>query len=227
MPCQMRRPVFFCLLLLILIAAGSCFTPRKVDKYIADKYVSTPPSNKRKIEGITVNSLLSPLGDTLSSSYGDRRKFLPLIFYYNEEKTIHSSLNPQVPVNNFINTIITYSNKALKPKLNGKRIELTIEKVPSHFATTIRSQTIWLIYSYTWVNAGILPEDNELRVSYKLYENNSLAKSSVVSANLTTQGVNFGLYASIRKKIGEYLNKYDENITEMSKSIVDKIAAEL
>ena len=223
---QMRRPVFFCLALL-MIAASSCFTPKKVDKYIADKYVSTPPPNKRKIEGITVNSVPSPLGDTLSISYGDRRKFLPLIFYYNEEKTIHSSLNPQVSVNNFINTISTYSNKALKPKLNGKRIELTIEKVPSHFATTIRSQTIWLIYSYTWVHAGILPEDNELRVSYKLYENNSLVKSSVVSTNLITQGVNFGMYNSVRKKLGEYLDKYDENITAMSKSIIDKIAAEL
>jgi hypothetical protein len=71
---------------------------------------------------------------------------LPLIFYWQYDYVNTCTLNPNVPVNNYTSTVANYSGHGLKQKLNGNRLELTIEQMPQAFVVDDKGHIIWIIY---------------------------------------------------------------------------------
>ena len=112
--------------------------------------------------------------------------------------------------------------------MNGRHIELVVEKIPATFAVDDKNHLIWLLYGFSWDNLEVLPQDKVMVVSYKLFgADNSEIKKGSISINNYDKGVSVGMFQSLKNKTFKYLDEYNESITLMSKTIVDKIIVEL
>lgn len=68
--------------------------------------------------------------------------------------------------------------RELTKELNGRKSELTIEKLPHVFAFNDKEHLIWMIlYAFDWRKVSILSSNNNLVVSYRLLNNNNIIKS--------------------------------------------------
>ena len=184
---------------------------------------------RKKSDVITITSSLNSMGDVLSETQKKTSHVLPLLFYWQYDYKNTTTLNPQIGINNFTSTVFSYSNKALKQKLNGRKLELNIEKMPTNFAIDDKGHIVWVVlYAFSWDVLTVQPEDHEMVVSYKiLNQDNSSYKTGTVNISNTGKGLTLGMFQSLKKKTFECLDQYDASITSMSKMVVDKIAAEL
>ena len=206
----------------------SCIGPKKINNWVARQYDEVPTAPKKKSDYITITSNLASTDDKISTTEKNTSHVLPLIVYWQWDYKNTCTLNPQIPVNNFKKTVSSYANKGLKQKLNGQRIELTIEKIPNTFALDDYGHVVWVIYAFTWEKVSIQPSKNDLVVSYKVIkDDNTITKSGLISVANRDKGVTLEMFQSLKKRTWVYLSDYDDNITSMSKSVVDKISAEL
>lgn len=222
----MRQLSVVCLAAFVLT---SCLGPKKIDKWVAQQYEGSfsakPP---KKTDMITVTSNLPFAGDHISTTEKNTSHMLPLLFYWQWDYKNTCTLNPQIPVNNFTKTVLTYSNKGLKQKLKGQRIELTVDKIPNTFAIDDKGHMIWVIYTFGWDVISFQPENKELIVSYKLFTaDNTEIKKGVITVADSNKKLFLKRYQSIKKRTWQYLDQYDANIAAMSKQVVDKLVAEL
>jgi len=169
------------------------------------------------------------MGDKLSETEKKTSNVIPLIFYWQYDYKNICTLNPQIAVNNFTSTVLSYSNKGLKQKLNGKRIELNIQMIPTSFAIDDKGHIVWVIvYAFSWDKLTVVPEDKDMIVSYKVFNaDNTAYKDGTITISNTDKGITLGMFQSLKKKTWQYLDQYDESITTMSKKVIDKIVAEL
>ena len=219
------QPLIFCTLIFFLT---SCLGPKKIDKWVAQKYLEVPAPTKKKSDVITITSNMPSMGVKLSTTEKKTSNLLPLIFYWQYDYKNTCTLNSQIAVNNFTATVLNYAGKGLKQKLNGQRIELTIEKIPTRFAIDDKGHIIWVIYVFGWDELSVKPEEKEMVVSYKVFNNdNSQGKSGMITILNSDKGITLGMFQSLKKKTWQYLDQYDVSIKSMSKLIVDKLTLEL
>jgi len=207
----------------------SCLGPKKIDKWVAKQYEgSFPTKPQKKSDIITVKSNLSFAGDHISATEKNTGHLLPLLFYWQWDHKNTCTLNPQIAVNNFTKTVLTYANKGLKQKLQGQRIELAIDKVPNTFAIDDKGHIIWLIYAFEWHVVSVQPENKDMVVSYRVFStDNTEIKKGVITVADTNKKLFLKMYQSLKKRTWQYLDQYDASITSMSKQVIDKLVTEL
>lgn len=217
-----------CLVCLVITCLCGCLGPKKINKWVAQNYVDATPTRK-KSDVITITSSLNSMGDVLSETQKKTSHVLPLLFYWQYDYKNSTALNPQIGINNFTSTVLSYSNKTLKPKLNNRKLELNIEKMPANFAIDDKGHIVWVIlYAFSWDVLTVQPEDHQMVVSYKILNyDNTLYKAGIIDISNTDKGLTLGMFQSLKKKTFQYLDQYDASITSMSKMVVDKIAQEL
>lgn len=214
---------------LIMLFFTSCLSAKKVYRWVDRKYKDQPAQRTRKgTENISVTTTLPDMGNATSASELKTTRFLPLILYWQFENRTTCQLNPQIAVNNFTNIIKTYHVNATLQKLNGRRLELTIDKLPRTFVLTDIEHAIWLVYIFAWYKLAVEPGKEGMHVTYKLFDQaNTLVKSGEASTSNMDKGVPIGPFQSVKKKTWEYLDQYNANISTLSKEIIDSIVAEL
>jgi hypothetical protein len=223
--CPKGKTIFFCAMTLIF---AGCLGPKKINKWVAKKYGEAPAQIKKKNNSIIITSTVPSMGDVLSTTQKKTSHVLPLLFYWQWDYKNTCTLNPQIAVNNFTATVLSYANKGLIQKLAGERLELTIEKIPTSFAIDDKGHMIWVIYAFGWDILTVLPEDHNMIVGYKVFNaDNTQTKSGKITVSNSDKGLTLGMWQSLRKKTYQYLDQYDETITSMSKICVDKLKKEL
>ena len=214
--------IFFFLFLLT-----SCYGPRKVNSWVADKYsttINTQP--KIKDDYFSVSSKLATDNQQPSTTVKESKGLLPLIFYWRGHYVNTVTLNPKIPINTFTIAFQSYANsKQLKQKLNGQKIELTIEQVPTIFMIDDKWQLIWLVYAFGWDIFSVLPEKADMVVLYRIFTENSETKKGRIT--IPDQNKSFENLRRVKDGTWDYLNQYDEAIKSMTKKTVDKIIEEL
>jgi hypothetical protein len=209
------------------ITLGGCLGPNMVNKWVAHHYPGdvVQPA-KRKSETIVVASKLPEMGLHPSETEKKWAHVLPLILYWHFDYRNTCTLNPQIPVNGVISTFSTYGGSRLRSKLNGGRLELTIEQMPHVFLLDDKG---WLVFpGFGAETLSIQPTIIDMVVSYRLFDkNNKEVKTGTVSVEDTDKAVSLKMFGSLKKMTWAYLDRYDEMVTIMSKRLVDKLAAEL
>jgi hypothetical protein len=216
------------LILTTAITMTSCLGPAKIDKWVAQKYTELPPPAKKKHEQIAISSNVSYPGTTLSTTEKKTSNMLPLIVYWQFDYKNTCTINPQIPVNIFTTTVISYAGHGLQQKLNGQRIELTVEKIPTKFAIDDKGHLIFVGLAYAWDYLTVLPEEKDFVVSYKLFDaKNQQVKQGEVALSGSADPIDVHMFQSLKKKTWAFLDQYDAGIAVMSKHIVDKLVTEL
>jgi len=215
----------------LLVLSSGCLGPKKINKWVSRHYEGTiPPAPPAKAnETITITTSLPPAADKLSNTEKKTSHFLPLLFYWQWDYKNTCVLNTKIAVNNFMNTVPAYAGrKGLKQKLHGQRLQLSIDQVPNTFAVDDKGHMIWIIYAFGWDVLTVQPTRTDLVVSYKLLQpDGTEVKTGVITIPDSDKGISIKMFQSLKKKTGQYLDQYDEQMTGMSKAVVDKLIMEL
>ena len=207
---------------------SSCLTSKKFDKFVADQYnneIPKPDNKKRKTEVAVASAI--PSASSAISTTEPHTKVLPLILYWKIDYRHTCSLNSQIALTNFTNTVNAMANKTLVQKLNGQKLELTVEQVPSQFALVEKTHAIWLIYVIHWDKIYIEPEVKNLVVSYKLMSPDNNIKTGQIVVIDTERSKNLRLFQSWKSATSDYIVNYNANVTDMSKQFVNQLNAKL
>ena len=213
----------------LLTSSTGCIGPKRMDKWIGEKYGETTTSIKPKANYFSLTSPLITADEKTSSSTKNTRKFLPLIFYWEVDYQLSSTLNPKIPINLFISNFTTYANsKNLKEKLDGNNLELTINKIPTSFSLNDDFRSIvLLLIPISWEKIYLLPVNTDLQISYKLKKENVEVRNGILNIADLNQFQEKAYFKSMKKATIEYLTLYDQNIKIMAKSAVDQIIEKL
>ena len=207
-----------------------CLTPAKVDGYISDGYSGLP---RVKNNDYIILATQHNIGDKniISVTKKDKGKVLPLILYWKFQSSVTSTLSQSVPFSYFNSTLMTYANtKGLKQKLNGQRIELSMDKLPAIFSYTSVEHLIYLgIWYVHWGSVFVQPQNQDVTISYRLLNNtNEETKKGTITIKDLNQRMYLKMFHySAKKFIWRYLDKYNSNLQAMSKEFVDKLIVEL
>lgn len=216
------------LLFLSITMLGSCLTPKKMDKYVAEQYNNKiPRQNKQKKADISISSTLVSKTNDISITTRKRSNFLPLIVYWQADYRHICTLNSAIAVNNFSNAVNTMTNKTFSDKLAGQRLELTVEEIPTAFALVDKERVIWLIYAISWQKIYMEPDFKNLVVSYKLLQNETTVKTGKISIKGEAHNKGLRFFQSWKSATSEHLVDYNTNITAMSKAFMNKLLEEL
>lgn len=218
------------LLVLVLLTAflSGCLGPAKINKWVDNHYGGSQNATPKKSDYLAVTSPLVTADTKASTTKKQVKNFLPLLFYWQYDYMNTCTLNPKIPVNAFRSTIQAYAaSKGLKQKLNGQKIEFTVEKIPNVFVLNDRGHIVWVVYAFGWDVITFRPDMQELVVSYKITKDNvETGKGAVTVAN-GDKVLRLKLLQSLKKVTGRYLDQYNENIKVMSKAAVDKVITNL
>jgi hypothetical protein len=223
------KKLFYFILLINITSLTSCLNGKKLDRYVQQQFPEMQSLQKKKTsETIVINSPLITTDEKTSTSENKTVSFLPLIVYWRWDYKNTCVLNPLIPITNFSKTFTVALNKGLKDKLAGKRIELSIEKIPNQFAIDDIGHSIFLgFYAINWDNVYIKTENKDLLLSYKVIENGMAVKNGVIQLAYADDKKQLGLFKSWKTATSEYLSQYDLNIAALAKQAADKLMKEL
>ena len=210
---------------LFVCPLASCLGPKMINKWVAHHY--SPEAlqpTKKKSDLIAITSKLPEPGPQPSETESHSH-VLPLIVYWKFDYRNTCTLNSQIDINGFTTAINTYGGR-LKSKLNGGRLELTIQQMPTVFVLDDRGWDVLFLVSAEYLS--IQPTIADLVVSYRqLDANNTEVKSGRISIPDPDRARGLKMFHSLKKMTYDYLDEYDEHITSMSRKFVDKLAGEL
>jgi hypothetical protein len=199
-----------------------------MDAYIATQYNNQVPKlDKKKTPEITVTSTVQSPVSNISSTVQKTSKFLPLIIYWSWDYRHTSTLNPEIPVTIFSNTINTIANKGLNQKLTGKKLQLTVEQIPNAFALVDKSHMIFVIYTISWDKIYMEPDFKDLVVSYQLSENDNTVKTGRITIKNDARNKGLRYFQSWKSALSEYIAGYNSSVTNMTKDFVNQLVGEL
>jgi hypothetical protein len=223
------RTIISVILLAIVSFFTSCLTSKKVDRFVGKQYNNElPKQEERKNADITVaTSVNSFTADNISMTDTKTSEMLPLIFYWQWDYKNTCALNPAIAVNAFAKSVYFQANKGLNQKLNGQKLELTVEQIPNIFAIDDKAHMIWIIYAFGWDKVSVQPDLKDLIVSYKYLQNDGSIKSGRITIKNNEQNKNLKFFQSWKSATSEYLTQYNDDIANMTKVFVTKLMLEL
>jgi hypothetical protein len=209
-----------------LLFAG-CVGPKSTDKWIAEKYGQTVQVNKPRADYYTISSPLLTTENKTSQSVKNGTKSLPLLVYFKFDYSLTSTLNPRIPINVFNNAFLTYANsKQLKQKLNGRTLEVVIEKVPLSFSFHDDFRDInLLLYQIHWEKIYLMPHSSEMVIRYNISGAEKKMGTITIPDNNKLK-VN-RTFEKMSTAYQEYLIDYEENIKVSARLTIDKLLTEL
>ncbi len=111
--------------------------------------------------------------------------------------------------------------------MNGRKLELTIEQLPSVFSLVAKENMIWVVYAYSWSKIYIEPDFKDLVVAYKLDGGGPGEKTGKITVKNTEKNKSLRFFQSWKSATSEYLSGHNSNFTSMTKNFVSQLASEL
>jgi hypothetical protein len=215
------------LLTIFLLLVSGCIGPKRTDRWIAEKYGTTTQLNKTRADYYTVASPLVTADTKTSQSVKNGTKTVPLLFYWRFDYSITSTLNPKIAINVFSNAFTVYANsKQLRQKLNGRGLEMVIEKLPLSFTfhDDFRDINLFLAQIH-WEKIYLVPEAAEMKIRYVI--SGTEKKSDVITIPDNNKLKQTRWFQKMSTAYSEYLTQYEDNIKAMARTVVDKLISEL
>ena len=157
-----------------------------------------------------------------------KSQFIPAILYWQWNNTIKCEVNPTIVGQSFQENFLRYSDTLkVKEKLQGRKLELKIEKIPNSFVYTHKGNSVILIIAYTVSDLeAIFPQEQDLVVSYKITENGSTIKEGKLTSSNKDQPIK-NVWKSTKKFTWLYVDQFKQNTKIMTKEIVEKLITEI
>jgi hypothetical protein len=209
---------------ILFFSLTSCHISQKMDAYVASQFNNkVPKPDKRTDSAVIVKSSIPSDPNELSHTV-KTSKNLFLLLYWKYDYRHTCTLNSAIGVNYLRKGIYQQSSK-LKQKLNGQQLEITIEQMPGTFAIVDKGHIVLLLIQ--WDKFYVEPDFKNIIVSYKLSQNGVATRSGKINIDILQKNKAMGFFQSWKGATREFLGRYNEYLTEMSRTIVNKLIAEL
>lgn len=217
---------FFYFLLISCLILQSCISPAKLDAHVAEQYNNNlPKQEKLRNADISINSSVPFPAGRISSSSKKTSKVLPLIVYWQYDYRHSCNLNPVIGINHLIKSINRQAQKLLADKITGKKLEITIEQIPTMFALVDKGHIVLLLIR--WHRLYVEPDKKNLVVTYKLTGSDGSIKTNQVTVKNKEQNEEIRFGQSWKSSSAEYLARYAQYMNTMGKELVEQIAEQL
>lgn len=226
----LKRQLFFLSIILLLtnLLLSSCLTTKKMDKFVADQYNNQlPKQEKKKNTDISVNSSIVANTEDISLSNRKVSNVLPLLLYWQWTSKLTSNLNPSIAVSSFTKALNLQASKDLSKKLNGQKLEVTVEQIPVAFSIVEKGHVVWLIYAISWSKLFVEPDFLDMVVSYKILQNDKESKSGKITIKNIAKNQNIRYFQSWKSATSDHLAQYNQDISAMTKELIKKLIEEL
>lgn len=150
-----------------------------------------------------------------------------MFFYVKKKRTGIYMLNPKIPVMSFTNAISNYAAKSIKQKLNGGKLELTIDSIPNIFIIIDKNTGIAALIENEVAIIESCPCNKYMAISYRLLNDTGAVKKGNILIPATPIHVSIKNFQFIEKAMLEYSDLYQAGIGTMSKHFIDKLLPEL
>lgn len=153
-------------------------------------------------------------------------KILPLIFYWKFYRKQTSTLNDDIALTTFANTINSGAGKNLQEKLSdGSQLELTVEKLPSSFSLVSKDHVVWVVYPFSWSKVYMQPDTTNLVVYYKLTGFQTKTGSITVKNPLSNQNLLF--LQSWKSAAAQQISDYNAALVRMTRDFMNQLVQKL
>ena len=207
---------FTLILAVFLIALSSCIGTKRYSRYLNEGYKSSIDTFNLNNPDITFKQN-SAIVDTLVTAKNKKSQFIPAIVIWQWEKSISATLPEKHQASKIQSYLERYADSLhLAEKLNGRKLEITIESAPANFIYTNKGFVLYLFVAYvTKMQESIQPEFSDLRLSYKLTNDSEVKKGELTVLDRNEPAKN--IWKSTKKFTWKYLSNYENNVRLMSK----------
>lgn len=219
----MKRQIFTLLTITLLT---SCIGTKKFTGFVEPKF-------KDKLTRLTNDNITFDLTGLESktvtvTSTKVKSQFIPAILFWQWNNTIKCEVNPAIVAQHFQENFLQYSDTLkVQEKLQGRKLEMKIEKIPNSFVYTHKGNSVILIIAYTVSDLeAIFPQEQDLVVSYKLTQNGSTLKEGRFTATNKDLPIK-NVWKSTKKFTWLYIDQFKQNNKTMTKEIIEKLITEL
>jgi hypothetical protein len=216
-------------LILFIISAFFLFiSSKKYASFISGYYAKKDTSAVATIPAIKIMPGMSSAFDSVARVDKGDTYFIPALFYWGVKQSFACELNAHLPTSTFINTFYRYADSSgLNNKINGQRLEITIDSMPNRFLYSSKQDIIFLVlYAVTITNQSVYPHSNSLAISYKLYHGGTVTKQGKIVVENNEQAYTNNV-KSTRKVTWIYLNQYERNMRMLTRQCISKLVNEL
>jgi hypothetical protein len=219
----------YLLLIPLILFFASCVEPEKISGFVYEKYSSMPPISKNTgNDYILINTDKYKKSDTLIRNEVLDSYVFPALIYWEIKNTIRFDLNIKSTVNSFSSSLISYADSInLGEKLNGLRLEISINKIPNGFVFTNKYVFVFLFVAFTYSGyESIMPENESLKISYKLFSDTSVVKSNTFKIGNKEHPIE-SKKISMKKFIWKYIDYHENCLKKLSKDALDEILKDI
>lgn len=157
-----------------------------------------------------------------------KSQFIPAILYWQWNNTIKCEVNPTIVGQSFQENFLRYSDTLkVQEKLQGRKLEMKVEKIPNSFLYTHKGNSVILIIAYTVSDLeAIFPQEQDLVVSYKLTKNGLTIKEGKLTTSNKDQPIK-NVWKSTKKFTWLYIDQFKQNNKILTKEIIEKLMTEI
>lgn len=229
-PSALLSAIQLCLFLLLASALLSgCLTARKMDKWVDSHYAGRPTAKAKDQPHFTVVAPPTNSADPASKTERLKGSFLPLLFYWQWNLTMHTELNAQIGYSDLRAALLAQANaKSVKEALGGGSLELQIRQVPHSFGLRDKGFMVFVLLAYfgserVWFEPGM----EELQVSYRWHKDGAADKNGMIRMANPDKPIMHKQFQSLKKLTGRYLENHDAQVRALGKEVVARIVQEL
>lgn len=161
---------------------AGCMSPKSlttsVKSVVLDQFTTVKPLNVSKIV-LKTDGLKKT--DSLVNVEKVRSYFIPAVIFWGWENTLKCQINDNYFVNVLIDEINRQNDEFQFGKyLADRRLEITVESVPSVFEYSARGFFYFVLVAYGYSTyEGIRPDNQKFQVSYRILDGEKELKKSV------------------------------------------------
>lgn len=157
-----------------------------------------------------------------------KSQFIPAILYWEWNNTIKCEIDPKIVGQLFQENFLYFADTLkLQDKLQGRKLEIKLEKIPSNFVYTNKGSTIIFIFAYAISTLeAIFPQEQNLMISYKLTEDGKTIKEGKLDVANKDQPLK-NVWKSTKKFTWLYIDQFKQNNQTMTKEIVENLLIEI
>jgi len=218
-------------IMVVAVSFSSCISSRTLKKYVK----TALPYNAEEI----VNKQLAMTDYTLictdSVNYTDsvvaikktKGYFIPAILFWTWDSTFETNINKNI----YLQTLTsTFEERAiefeLKKHLEGRKLVVTVERLPSSFYYSSNGWFVFLLYSYSYsFGENIKPNDQKFRVRYKVLQDGTEVVNDMYERSFVTTSTNN--FSATDKFIANYLDETKLNFKKACEELFDRIVENL
>ena len=214
------------LLLIFLFLLPGCIGAKRYARHVERAYSATAEARVDSVPGISVIYDGPPVAEPVVQVRKGDYRVLPALVYWQIKEEFKCTLNPHLPVDIFRQYVYKNAGElGLAEKLGGgRRLVITVHKIPAQFRYMFRDDiVVLLVVALQFYEQSIFPDENDLSVSYALYEGDKLVKGG--SAYESNHDLPLTSNNTTRKKITKaYVRQYRRNLTDMVTKCMLEIA---